>query len=189
METSACSAGLPVCFHPALRKLLLWDFDTMSKYPPQPLSASKSSGQKGAGLEMQTFSVAVASPFMDCYLFLSHSVLKDTSWQQSTACHPSGSTSGQPKGRNPLKTQRVLSLTCKCCSIRGHRCVCTELRLTWNTHGEPQSASLVPLPRRCRSPVNHSAPPTHKSAAKTTHQRPLRDQRKAGAGPPDNDLL
>lgn len=102
------------------------------------------------------------------------------SWKQSAACHPSGCTSGKKR------THRLCPDTL-CWSVRGHRCVCTEL--TWNTHGEPPSASLVPLPRQCQRPVNHRAPPTHKSAAKTTHQRPLRDRRKAGAGPPDSDSL
>lgn len=65
----------------------------------------------------------------------------------------------------------------------------SDLNLTWNTQREQQSASLVPLPRRCQSSVNHSTPPTHKSCAKTTHQWPLGGERKVGAAPLDNDLL
>ena len=64
-----------------------------------------------------------------------------------------------------------------------------DLELTWNTHREPQSASLVLPLRQCQSSVNHSAPPTHKSAAKTTHQRPLGKERRVGAVPLDNDSL
>ena len=64
-----------------------------------------------------------------------------------------------------------------------------DLELTWNTHREPQSASPVPPLRQCQSSVNHSAPPTHKSAAKTTHQRPLGEERRVGAVPLDNDSL
>lgn len=81
-----------------------------------------------------------------------------------------------------------------CCSNPLHAFVYVQrwranLKLTWNTQREQQSASLVPLPRQCQSSVNHGTPPTHKSSAKTTHQRPLGGKRKVEAAPLDNDLL
>lgn len=94
-------AGLPVRFHPRLRKLLSWDSDTMSKYPHQPLWASKSSGQEGAGVEMQTPSVAVASSYMDCCLFLLFFPSLSSMLSSLLPVTPPARLQVDPKGENP----------------------------------------------------------------------------------------
>jgi len=78
---------------------------------------------------------------------------------------------------------KVCVLTCAHC-LRAFVCVCVcvegmvsrpqaHLEHT-ERHNQPP---WFPLLRQCHSSVNHRAPPTHKSAARTTHQRPFGEER------------
>lgn len=133
METSACSGGLAVRFPPAPRKLLLWAFDTMSKYPHQPLSASKSRGQKGAGLRDADFLCVIVYgllfvPFSPCAS--RHAV--EAAW------HPSGWPSGQPGG----ETRPALVSSNTLCSL-------PNLKVSLN----PRASACAP---NCGSPGAHT---------------------------------
>lgn len=63
---------------------------------------------------------------------------------------------------------------------------CAALMIRPQAHLEhTESNNLLPWSRswECQSRVNHSAPSTHKSAAKTTHQRPLGGEGRVRAAP------
>lgn len=65
--------------------------------------------------------------------------------------------------------------------------VCAEMMRrpqAYLEHTESPHQLVYPPLRQCQGSVNQSAPPTRKSAPKTTHQRPLRREGKVGANPP-----